>query len=156
MAEVSDIVASPTGSKTRSGARVATAVDRDQGVGLMVALVIINFALAAVQAISAGFLMSGYEGAVAIHARTALALEIGALIQALAAAVLFRRHRVPPWVAGLSIGLLIIVVLQVGFGYRSLYWLHVPIGVGIFGSLVLQLNRLQALRRAPKAVHGSE
>ena len=37
--------------------------------------------------------------------------------------------------AGLSIGLFAVVFLQVSLGYKKTFWLHVPIGVGIFGSL---------------------
>jgi hypothetical protein len=82
-----------------------------------------------------------------IHAAVALALELGALTQALTAVVLWRRRRVPAWVAGMSIGLLVIVFLEVGLGYNKRYWLHVPIGVGIFGELIRQTDRLDTLRR---------
>jgi hypothetical protein len=41
------------------------------------------------------FLMSGYAHALTVHAIVAFALEFGALIQAVAAIVLWRRRRVP-------------------------------------------------------------
>jgi len=102
----------------------------------------INLAFVALQALSAGFLMSGYAPAVKVHAIVAVALQFGALIQAVAAVVQWRRRRVPAWVAGVSIGLFVMVFLQVGFGHRRLYWLHVPIGVGLFGALTRHVNRL--------------
>jgi hypothetical protein len=51
---------------------------------------------------------------VAIHAVVAVALLLGALIQAVAAVVLWRRRRVPAWVAGVSVSLFVIVFLEVG------------------------------------------
>jgi hypothetical protein len=110
-------------------------------------LVVINLGFVALQALSAGFLMSGYARALKVHSIVAVALQFGVLIQAVAAVVQWRRRRVPAWVAGVSIGLFVSVLLQVGFGYARLYWLHVPIGVGIFGGLTRQVNRLDTLWR---------
>ena len=114
-------------------------------------LVLLNLGLVALQALSAGFLMSGYARAATIHAGVAPALQLGALTQAVAAVVLWRRGRVSAWVARAGIGLFVIVVLQVGAGYTKRYWLHVPIGVGIFGGLIRQATRLDTLSRAPGA-----
>jgi hypothetical protein len=122
-----------------------------QGIRLIRRLVVINLGLVALQPISAGLFLSGYERAVTVHAGVALALQLGALIQAVTAVVLWRRRRVPAWVAGLSIGLLVIVFLQVGLGYNKQYWLHVPIGVGIFGGLIRQATTLATLGRATGA-----
>src|SRR5262245_26602356 len=96
-------------------------------------LLVINLGLVALQARSAGFLLSGSGLAVTIHARVALALALGALAQAVVAIVLWRRHDLSGWMARASAGLLLIVVLQIGLGHRRQYWLHVPIGVGLFG-----------------------
>jgi hypothetical protein len=122
-----------------------------QGIRLIRLLVVINLGLVALQPVSAGFFLSGYARAVTVHAVVALALQLGALIQAVIAVVLWRRRRVPAWVAGISIGLLVVVFLQVGLGYKKRYWLHVPIGVGIFGWLTRQVNRLDTLWRATGA-----
>ena len=103
-------------------------------------LIIINLGLAALQALSAGFFLSGYGHALTVHRAVALVLQFGALIQAVSAAVLWRRGRVPARVAGFSIGLVVIVFLQVGLGYRKVYWLHVPLGVGIFGGVTRQVT----------------
>src|SRR5713226_5739113 len=111
----------------------ATTDAAGQGIRLVRRLVVINLGLVALQALSAGLLMSGYARALTVHAILAVALEFGALIQAVAAVVLWRRRRVPPWVAGVGVGLFVIVLLQTGLGYRRSYWLHVPIGVGLFG-----------------------
>ena len=121
------------------------------GVRLIRWLLVINLGLVALQAISAGFFLSGYGWAVAIHADGGLALQVGAFIQAVAAVVLWRRRRLPGWVAGLSVGLFAIVFLQVGLGYTRRHWLHVPVGVGLFGGLLRQANRLDTLWRATGA-----
>lgn len=68
-------------------------------------LTLINLGLAALQPLSAGLLMSGY-GPAGIHGRLAMALLAGALIQAITAGVLWRRKRVPAWVARFSVVLL--------------------------------------------------
>jgi len=126
-----------------------------QGIGLIRRLVVINLGLVALQALSAGFVLSGYERAVTVHADVALALQLGTLIQAVIAVVLWRRGRVPAWVAGLSIGLFMMVFLQLGLGYKKSFWLHVPIGVGIFGWLTYQVNRLNTLWRTTGALAGA-
>jgi hypothetical protein len=122
-----------------------------QTIGWIRRLVLMNLGLVALQALSAGFFMSGYGSAVTIHAGVAYALQLGALTQAVAAVVLWRRRRVSAWVARDSIGLFVIVLLQVGLGYTKQYWLHIPIGVGLFGGLIRQTSRLETLRSATGA-----
>jgi hypothetical protein len=122
-----------------------------QGVRFIRLLVVINLGLVSLQAVSAGFLMSGYARALTVHAIVAAALQLGALIQAVTAVVLRRRRRrVPAWMIGVSIGLFVIVFVQVGLGYRRSYWLHVPIGVGMFGGLMRQVSRLDTVARAER------
>ena len=120
----------------------ATAGAGGEGIRWVRRLMVINLAFVALQALSAGFLMSGYVPALKVHAIVAVALQVGALIQAVAAVVQWRRRRVPGWVAGVSIGLFVMVFLQTGLGHRRSYWLHVPIGVGLFGGLTRQAGRL--------------
>jgi hypothetical protein len=57
------------------------------GIRLIRRLVDINLGLVGLQALSAGFLMSGYARALAVHAIVAVALQLGSLIQAVAAVV---------------------------------------------------------------------
>jgi hypothetical protein len=122
-----------------------------RGIRLIRRLVVINLGLVALQAVSAGLFMSGYGRAVTVHAVVALALQFGAFVQAVIAVVLWRRRRVPAWVARLGIGLLVIVFLEVGLGYSMRFWLHVPIAVGIFGGLTRHVNRLDTLWRTAEA-----
>ena len=114
-----------------------------RGLKLIRRLAIINLTLVALQPVSAGLMLSGYgRRAVTAHVAVAFALQFGALIHAIAAVVLWRRLRVPGSVAGFGLGLLVIVALEIGVGYSGRYWLHVPLGVGIFGALTRHMNRL--------------
>jgi hypothetical protein len=119
-----------------------------RGVRLMRRLVAANLVLVALQPISAGLFLSGYERAVTVHAGVAMALLLGALIQVVTATILWRRHRLPAWVFGVSVSLFVVAFLQVGLGYNKWYWLHVPIGVGMFGWLIRLTLRLQILSLA--------
>lgn len=114
--------------------------DAPQGTRWIRRLMVINLVLVALQPISAGFYLSGYPRAVAVHADAALALQVGALVQAIMAVTLWRRHRELTWLASFSIGLLVIVCLEVWLGHHRLHWLHVPLGVGIFGALTRRVN----------------
>jgi hypothetical protein len=104
-------------------------------------LMTINLGLAALQPLSAGLLMSGH-GPASIHVRLAFALVIGALIQAVSAAVLWWRNRVPARIARLSIVLFVMVLIQIWAGRNREYWLHVPIGVGLVGLQMRLVNGL--------------
>lgn len=121
------------------------------GLRLIRWLVAINLGLVVLQPVSAGFFLSGYGRATTIHAAVAVALQLGALIQAITAIVLWRRRLVPASVAGVSIGLFVMVFLQAGVGYSKRHWLHVPLGVGILGWLTRQRDGLDTLWRGGAA-----
>ena len=104
-----------------------------------------NLGFVALQPVSAGFFLSGYGRAVAIHRAIAVALQLGALVQAVTAVVLFRRGSVPAVIVGMSLTLFLMVLLQNWLGYSKLFWLHIPIGVGLFGGLIRQTARLETL-----------
>lgn len=118
------------------------------GVELIRGLVIVNLVLVALQALSAGFFLSGDGRGVNAHAAGAIALQCGVLLQAVSALVLWRTRRLPGWVAGMCLGLLVVVFLEAGLGHSKRFWLHLPLGVLIFGGLTRQLGRLEALRRS--------
>lgn len=103
-----------------------------------------NLGLVALQPISAGFLLSGYDYASTIHAAVAVALQLGAVIQVVTALVLWLRRHVSGRVAGLCAGLFVMVLLEVWAGRNREYWLHVPIGVGL---LVWLRGRMDGLDR---------
>ena len=130
---------------------ITTATNAGQGIRWIRGLVLMNLGLVALQGLSAGFLLSGYGLAVTIHGDVAHVLQLGGLTQAVAAVVLWRRGRLPAWVARDAIGLFVAVLVQVGLGYTKQYLLHVPIGVGLFGGLIRQSGRLETLRSATGA-----
>src|SRR5262245_6063476 len=111
-------------------------------------LVLVNFALVALQAVSAGLVMSGSGPAVILHARGGLALGLGALLQVIGAVILSARRRAPGWVVRSALVLFVLVVLQIVAGHTKRYWFHVPVAVGLFGALLQQTNRLNAQRAA--------
>jgi hypothetical protein len=102
---------------------------------------LINFWLVATQALTAGFLMSGSGRALKLHAIAGLALGCGALVQAIATGTLWWQRGVSARLAGTGIGVFALMVLQLGLGYSRQYWLHVPIGVLLFGALMKQVDR---------------
>ena len=110
-------------------------------------LMAVNLGLAALQPISAGFLLSGYDHASTIHAAVAVALQLVALIQGVTAVVLWLRRRVNVRMAGLCVGLFAMVFLEVWAGRNREYWLHVPIGVGVLVWLRGRMDRLDRLWR---------
>ena len=113
---------------------------RGNAIGWFQWIVGLNLALVGLQAVSAGFFLSGYGRAGVIHAATATALQLGALVQAAAAIVQWRRRRVPAALASMSVGLLVMLMLQAGLGYRKVFWLHVPLGVGLFAGLTRHMH----------------
>lgn len=123
-----------------------------RGVILIRRLVRINMGLVALQPLSAGLFLSGYERAVTVHSGVAAALLLGALVQLITASLMWRRRRVPAWIGGVSIGLFVIVLAQMALGINKLYWLHVPVGVGMFG----WLTRLSIKLDAPSPVSGAQ
>jgi predicted DNA repair protein MutK len=107
----------------------------DTGMKTINRLMAVNLGLAALQPISAGFFLSGFNHALAAHIVVAVALQLVAAIQCVTAIVLWLRRRVSPHVAGLCVGLLVTVLLEVWAGRHMKFWLHVPLGVAIFAGL---------------------
>lgn len=95
-----------------------------------------NLLFAALQPLSAGLSMSGYGGAVTVHVAGALALQLGALVQGAGAVVLWRRRHMPGTLAGFSVALVLLVFVELAAGRSRVFWLHLPLGVAIFGGLL--------------------
>jgi|SRR5689334_5878055 len=114
------------------------------GARLIPRLVGINLAFAALQPVSAGLFLSGYERAVSVHAVIGIGLVIGVLVQAVASVVVWRRGA-PAWQMRVSLILFAVVLIQLALGYNKVYWLHVPIGVGLFGWLIRLRARVATL-----------
>jgi hypothetical protein len=136
-----------TNSASTAGASKVRTIGASNAMKWIRRLMAINLSFVAVQPISAGFLLSAYDHASTIHVAVAVALQLGAFIQGVSAVVLWLRGRVSGWVAGFSIGLFGIVLLEVWAGRQREYWLHVPIGVAILLWLRAQMNRSDTQRR---------
>ena len=107
---------------------------------------LINLILAALQPLSAGLSMSGYGGAVTVHVAGALALQLGALVQAAVAVVLWRRRHLAGAVAGFSVALVLLAFLELAAGRSRMFWLHLPLGVAIFGGLLRHVIALSSFK----------
>ena len=94
-------------------------------------LTLVSLGLIALQPISAGFWLSGYEHSSTIHAVVAVLLQLVAFAQSVTAVVLWRRRRITARVAGACVALLVLVFLEAWAGRKGEYWLHLPMGVGI-------------------------
>ena len=130
-----------TNSASTGGASKVTTIGASNAMKWIRRLMAINLGLVALQPISAGFLLSAYDHASTIHVAVAVALQLSAFVQGVAAIMLWLRGRVSGWVAGFSIGLFGMVLLEVWAGRQREYWLHVPIGVAILLWLRAQMNR---------------
>jgi hypothetical protein len=108
-------------------------------------LVVINLVMVALQPVSAGLLMSGFGRALRVHAAVGLALLLALLVQIGASVLLWRRGRAPAWLAGVTVALFVVVLLQNALGHNRQYWLHVPMGVALVGALNRQRSSLDGL-----------
>src|SRR5512147_545848 len=102
MTELGNTLAAPKTTYTRTTYPGMTAAAAGSGMRLIRRMMMVNLGLVALQPVSAGFFLSGYEYALAAHTIVAQVLQLGALVQAGTAVVLWRRGRVPGWVAGVS------------------------------------------------------
>ena len=104
----------------------------DKGMKTIKWLTAISLGLVALQPISAGFFLSGFNHASTAHRVVAVALQLVVAIQCVTAIVLWLRHRLSLRGAGLCVGLFATVMLEAWAGRHMQFWLHLPIGVGIF------------------------
>ncbi len=88
-----------------------------------------------IQAIFAGQFLSGAEGPVVFHERTAW-LVIGLSAVQVILSILLIRAGGPLWLIVASLFLLIAEALQTGTGYGRFLGVHVPLGALVFGAVV--------------------
>jgi hypothetical protein len=86
----------------------------------------------------AGQFLSGFDGQVVLHERTAY-LTLGAsLLQIALAALLTRSGTVSLWLVFGSIFVFLAEGLQMGTGYGRFLGVHIPLGVIVFGAVMWQ------------------
>ncbi len=107
----------------------------DKGMKTIKWLTAISLGLVALQPISAGFFLSGFNHASTAHLVVAVTLQLVVAIQCVTAIVLWLRHRLSVRGAGLCVVLFTTVMVEAWAGRHMQFWLHLPIGVGIFAWL---------------------
>ncbi len=93
--------------------------------------------LIALQPVLAGWYLSGDFDALGLHGTNAGFVVLAGLIVLGCALVYWLAGGGRGWVPAAAAGLLIAEVLQYGFGYARLLWLHVPLGVAVVIGAVL-------------------
>ncbi|MFE9629536.1 hypothetical protein [Streptomyces sp. NPDC006463] len=99
------------------------------------------------QAATAGLLLSSQHGE-ALHGAGARVMYAATMLYVLTAILLWRPGGGSPVPILYSVGFLALASVQVVLGIAHEATLHVPLGVLMFGLSVLQLGRLQTVRRA--------
>ncbi|GEM_PF-1343751 len=112
-------------------------------------VLIVHCAALLAQPSFAGEFLSGTDGVVKFHEWTAWAILALGLLQIAAVVAAMRPQIVSWWMLIGSIFILLAEILQAGTGYARFLRVHVPLGVVIFGAVLLQTISVFRLRRAP-------
>ncbi|MGW2746033.1 hypothetical protein [Streptomyces sp. NPDC001450] len=85
------------------------------------------------QAALAGLFITGDVRFLDLHAANAQLLATLALVEAVAALLVWRSMRGPAWPFALAVGLVVLVGAQMGLGAARMLGGHVPLALGVFG-----------------------
>ena len=97
-------------------------------------LTVLLFAvLVLLQAVLAALFVTGDVGMLEAHGINAGAVGTVALLQTVAAILVWRPGRGVVWPIWASTASFLLVEAQLGFGYARLLMLHIPMGVALFG-----------------------
>lgn len=88
------------------------------------------------QAGTAGAGLAGSPGMFLLHGNGSMGVHLAALIQVIAAVLLWRPGRGPWWPAGVSLLLLLAGFAQSAVGGAGNVTVHVPLGMSLFGAAV--------------------
>ncbi|MFF4361603.1 hypothetical protein [Streptomyces sp. NPDC001604] len=81
----------------------------------------------------AGLFITGDVRFLDLHAANAQLLAATALVEAVAALLVWRSMRGPAWPFALAVGLVVLVGAQMGLGAARMLGGHVPLALGVFG-----------------------
>lgn len=110
----------------------------------------VHMLLILAQAAFVGRFLSGDAGALALHERNGTeVLTVVALVQVVAAVLLWRPGRGSALPVAVSVGLFVAEVLQIGYGFSDRLAIHVPLGVAILGTAVALLIGTHAPSPSP-------
>jgi hypothetical protein len=91
------------------------------------------------QAVFAGRFINGDYGAVASHSTGAAITELVLMVEVVAAVLLWRPGRGPAWPILASLGLFLLVGVQIALGFSRALAVHVPLGVTVIALDILML-----------------
>ncbi|GAA4961077.1 hypothetical protein [Kineococcus glutinatus] len=100
------------------------------------AVLLLHAAVACAQPLLAGSYFAGNLDAIGVHGVLGTLLGLLALVQLVAAVLLWYPGRGPWWPAVATVALFLAEGFQIGIGYERDLGLHVPLGVGIVATLV--------------------
>ncbi|MEU8031564.1 hypothetical protein AB0C13_23465 [Streptomyces sp. NPDC049099] len=86
------------------------------------------------QAALAGLFITGDVRFLDLHAANAQLVAVIALVEAVAALLVWRTTRGPAWPFALAAGLVVLVGVQMWLGAARLLGGHVPLALGVFGT----------------------
>lgn len=101
------------------------------------ALVRVQAAMVLLQAVLAGGFLSGRSGLVEAHGVNAGLLWLVSIAVMIVSIVAWRRGRTPGWVATAAATLWVALEFQIASGEARALWIHVPLGMAIFGTCVV-------------------
>jgi len=102
------------------------------------------------QPILAGMFLSGHDSAIDSHATNASILVSLCLVMTVLAFLAWRRELVPRPVFTVAASMLVAEGLQMMAGYAHLMWMHIPLGVLLFGALAQLMPQVMRAGRTPK------
>lgn len=106
------------------------------------------------QPVLAGLFLSGQDSAIDSHATNASILVTLGLVLSVLAFLAWRRNLVPRPVFTVAASLWVAEGLQMMAGYLHLMWLHIPLGVLMFGALARLMPQIMRAK-APQAAAAS-
>jgi hypothetical protein len=102
------------------------------------------------QAVFAGQFLAGDFGALGVHRTNADVLGTVAVLQLIAAVLLWRPGRGPAWPIAVAATLFALINLQIALGFARVIAVHVPLGVAItIGTIHLLASVWRRPRPAP-------
>ncbi|MGH3487207.1 MAG: hypothetical protein ACRDP8_04725 [Actinopolymorphaceae bacterium] len=114
-------------------------------------LVTLQAAIILAQAISAGLLLSGTPNIRGVHGLGAILLVLIGLVQVVVAILHVRPGHGTPRLLGPSIGMFVTFLVQAALGETHNKALHIPLGVLMFGGVLMLTRQLWSQPRQPGA-----
>ena len=104
-----------------------------------------------VQAVFAGGFLSGRAGLLKAHGVNAGLLWLVSIAMIVASIAAWRRGRSPGWVAAAAGALWVALEAQIASGESRQLWIHIPLGMALFGGTVAIVIGTRMKRRSTEA-----